>query len=405
MKQSKLPELQQRYRTALYSYFRITNLPAAYDAFLANPAEPPHFTYPKSVNEKEVKKRLANIRHDLADLGESDTEAREFLDRRLLETEILEMFLKLRVRPDGSRAEIKDYLNLQIGFYGKPSKELFEGIVNRLQAMAAARGGSQKFPLLTGLKVSDPAATLYYPKAETFQRFQSYFRKTLPGLHKVLDGIKKNEETAPVFERALAAIGAAGQGWKVEVLPDGQNINVSKHRKRVRVSGHWRPGPLLRLKQLVAHEIGCHVQRALYNAEGHELVAYPDEEGLAILCEQLMDGEFKQKRAMRYFALQLALGADGRPRNFSQTYQIVREAMQLIGYGGNEASRRAFHETARVFRGGFPELPGAVYIKDKVYLECSLKVWQKLEQQDISAKEFRSLFTGRDMMAKQEHNE
>jgi hypothetical protein len=88
----------------------------------------------------------------------------------------------------------------------------------------------------------------------------------------------------------------------------------------------------------------------------------------------------------------LASGLDGHPRDFCETFAALTQAFELLGNTQSEAADRAFYETVRAFRGGFPAVAGAVYSKDKIYLESNLRVWQHLAKKPLTVADFQAVF-------------
>jgi hypothetical protein len=379
---SELTHLQRHYRTALYSYFRVNNLPEAYKEFIKNPHKAPVFTYSKSVNVKSASLRLKHLKEDYQRHAEYSDDIKKFLDRRITETKALLLFARHKDEAKIDDHILTKYRRLQHELYGDVIPELFFGIKRRLNELGKS-------------SVRQPLPALYSPSKKTFDRYKQIFNSAFPELQTVIDSVPKgssfnSESIKKYIELGLRAIGADKAGWQVENSVPGTHIVVSKHSKKVLVGRHTSCGSAFRLKQILAHEIGTHVQKTLAADEYIKLNKH--EEGLAIVAEQLMSKNFFHKRTMRYYGLCLAMGVDNIPRSFSDTYKEVRSAMQELGYMEEEASKRAFYEVARIFRGGFPEVPGAVFLKDKVYLESNINIWKALEKQLLEPDQFKYLF-------------
>jgi hypothetical protein len=407
---NQLTAFQQRYRTALYTYLRIINLPQAHASFLNNPKTPPVFNYPPSVAARSAADRLDHLKNSLSKTSPKQTETYNFLKHRILETEILLLFCKMNEEPKQKNVKnLKRYSRLQSRLYGKVDKTLFVGIISNLQQIAIRKGVIS--PLISkvasNLSASAIDQSLYQPKLETFKAYKRLYENLWPELNEIINSAPDDshldvDSIKQLLERSLASIDASSRGWEVEMSPKGANISISKHRRRVLLSSHIQPRTFFRLKQIIAHEIGCHVNRSLHFHDFSEAIE-EEEEGLAIVLEQLMSKRFIHKRTMRYLALCLAQGLDsGIPRNFSETYEIMKQAFNILCMDHVEAEHRAFYETARIFRGGFPDVAGAVYIKDKIYLESNLKVWKRLEDSMLNKQSFSVLFQKNKTKMKQE---
>jgi hypothetical protein len=397
-----LEKLQKRYSSALYSYFRITNLLTSIEKFSADPTQPPVFHYTSSSTPEKAAQRIKNLKKELKsqDLDEASI---AFIDWRIAETKVLQKFWHLKQQKTGTSNMVNSYLAAQVELYGPVDERLFGGIIRYVRILSRRRGdryakAMRDIQELIGPYINDP---LFSPKEETFLYYKHQFADSFPELHHVLNGIRvaekySIEEIVQVFERALAAIGANLHGWRVVVVRGGANIIASKYKKKVIIGDRFHPRSSVRLKQVVAHEVGCHVQRALTDRQAWHYARFDEnDEGLAILLEQLFAKRFMYKRVLRYLAISLATGVDGKKRNFCEVYEILWRAAYIIGGNGPKtAKQQAFYETARAFRGGLPNVAGAAYIKDKIYLEGNIIVWEKLEAERLGLINFKRLFRG-----------
>jgi hypothetical protein len=114
------------------------------------------------------------------------------------------------------------------------------------------------------------------------------------------------------------------------------------------------------------------------------------------MIEQLVGTNFKTRRSYRYLAAGLGWGVFGRPMIFREAYEIIWRLMAISSkYNEKKAKGYAFDECYRVFRGGRPDLPGAVYLKDIVYFEADARIWSVLSQKKISYTDFVNIIEGR----------
>ncbi len=380
----QLQALKNHYRTALYTYFRINNLAEVYEQFQLDPNKTPVFTYSNSVSERAASRRLLHLKRDLAKYGQDDKDITVFLERRILETRILKRYCALNNKPDKvSQSDLDGYLSLQTKLYGEVSSDLYEGILSSLEDIAKKTSSNKK--------------QLPKPDKDTFRHYKELFNNAFPELNDIFASIpsKVNYPTNLILgllSQALISIDADKAGWAPQLISHGSHVVVAKHSRKVLISDQIKPHTALRLKQIIAHEIACHVQRTLGSSPATNSYFANDEEGLAIVLEQLVNNRFTHKRTMRYLALCLALGQGGQPRNFIDTYDVMLRAMLDLGNSEDKAKLKAFYETSRVFRGGFPEIAGGVYIKDKIYLESNLRVWEQLKENHLDKDRFERLF-------------
>ena len=406
-----LQGLKNTYSSALYSYFRVTNLEEAYEEFIKDPTKPPLFHYSDNMSLAVINKRLKKLHEILAGLDPANQAEIAFVEWRLAESLILQEFRKIYENGgDISPQKVNKYIADQMELYGDINLEIFGGVIRWLRVLANRRGPEYvKVMAQIQKRVGEyPDHILYVPKEATFLHYKRLFADGFPELHAVLSRVRRaeqysQEELVEVFEKALSAVDATQRGWRVVISSGGANVISAKYRQKVIIGSHYQPSSTPRLKQVVAHEIGAHVQRAISDTAGKKLASFDEnDEGLAVVVEQLYGHKFSYKRAQRYLAVCLAVGADGQKRNFSEVYDILWRAFYIASGDKKGAKKRAFYETARAFRGGIPAVPGMVYIKDKIYLEGNLIVWEKLEENLLGQREFRQLFKGHnDKVAKE----
>lgn len=399
----KLQKLQDKYPAALYSYFRVVNTKSALEKFVKNPKKPPVFVHHEKLSMQNVQKNLGLLIDDLKKTRYFTPEA-NFLNWRLAEYHILEQFCRLKTKKQITEHDKRAYLSAQYDLYGNLDASLFVNIFAYLRDKAIEQKKVKTFQKIKEeINIEPSRNSLSAPTNAVFVQYKNIFCQTNPELCQVLDSIpeRKKYESAEIkeyFAEALRAIGAEKHGWRVIRVRTGNNIVVSRFKKKILLPYTFSPKSALRLRQVIVHEVGGHVFRSL-SKEERDYNGFDDaEEGLAILLEQLVDDHFVHKRAMRYFAICLATGVDGKERDFIDVYQILLKAYIIIGYGPKSAQKAAFNETTRAFRGGLPAEPGVVYIKDKIYLEGNLKVWAALQKKQLTANEFRQLFGEHDNM-------
>ena len=392
--------LTKKYPAALYSYFRVTNLLDSFEKFMQSPAQAPKFSYSVRASEEKTRERLKNLKADRSDtsLGQKDI---TFIDWRVAEANVLLDFWWLKNAKRITEHDVNAYLAAQIELYGPMDASLFSGVLANIQRLAKQRGShcTQLLGEIDSLLGKHSKKLIYEPSPRTFNHYKKILPQAFPGLMAVINDVKdsKNYDDAAMvslFENALAAVGADKKGWSVRQATSGANIVTSKYRQQIVIGNNFKPLNNLRLKQVVLHEVGCHVQMALSHGADWRYPRYNEsDEGLAIILEQLLDERFVYKRALRYLAICLAAGIDGKKRNFVEVFEIMWRAVCIVGGQDTQtAKKQGFYETARAFRGGLPEVAGIAYIKDKVYLEGNIKAWQQLEAKRLSAQDFRELF-------------
>jgi hypothetical protein len=204
-----------------------------------------------------------------------------------------------------------------------------------------------------------------------------------------------DEEIRASFESALQSLSA--DGWVAVIDPKRAGISVNQEKKVVQVP----PGRKMltaELKGLIAHEIGTHTARRL-NGErtrlrllGLGLDRYEvGEEGITTLREQALAGEADDYSGFDgHFAISLASGLDGHPRDFRETYDILF-CYYLIknlarGIDAPEAEKKATNtawgRAVRTFRGTDSKTPGTCFTKDIIYREGNITIWETLHRKE-----------------------
>lgn len=401
-------ELQLKYPAAAYAFFRVTNAQTACAVFLKSGGTIlPRFRYSKYLSNRFIRDRKLQLESDMKSVQVAN-DAETFLRRRQKENNLLENFVALRELPATSltKENINNYQEIQRQLYGPLDGALFNGIISRLESMAKNSSDARRktrMSEITKMVKKTGNGRLYLPGPDTFIHYKSLWYEIDGDLHQLLDNIHIHRKYSPreitaLIRDGLDIIGAKRRGWTANLKGRGTKVAVSRYGKRVIVNQDISPKTSLRLKQIIAHELGAHVRRVM--ALESKLPTRPrsDEEGLGLLLEQLLAKRFMYKRTMRYLAIGLGYGLDGKPRDFKETYEILWRAMVVMGGDEKTAHERAFYETVRAFRGGLPEVAGMVYIKDKVYLESNIALWQFLGRKLLNQQEFEQLLDGRDTM-------
>lgn len=127
---------------------------------------------------------------------------------------------------------------------------------------------------------------------------------------------------------------------------------------------------------MVAHEIGTHVARRT-NGERSKLQLLGlgldryirAEEGIATYNQQLVEGAKEFAGVPRYLSVAVAKGVDGTPRDFRETFEVIKDYRLLSSIKKNTdaAAETAYNDCVRIFRGTTCNTPGAIYPKDMAY--------------------------------------
>jgi hypothetical protein len=187
------------------------------------------------------------------------------------------------------------------------------------------------------------------------------------------------------FENALTELKI--EGWNVVIEKDITAISVSQEKKLVRVP-EKRKLSEEKLSQLIAHEIKTHVlrrekgERSKLKLLGLGLDRYlSGEEGISTFEEQRIGGTDDFSGFDGHLATSLALGLDGRPRDFREVFNVLRDYFFLqskeqdLTKAWDKAKDKAWSRCVRTFRGTSSESKGICLTRDIVYREGNINTW------------------------------
>jgi hypothetical protein len=350
---------------AAYSYFRITNKAEQKRRFLDDDTYNPEFEYHDHFDIDIVQGHISRAVHDAS--------------KQSLELVLASINLQ-KEKP--SKAAKETFRSLNKSLYGAPNHDYVQAILGRIESRVTPESAELWDYVLKHVEYHGQTAQNIIPDHETFNTYRNYFRKynTLP--------LEKSDLTAGL-ERALKQTGLSDKGWTVHLLDDAIHARVDHLRKRVVIGEHYHPRTSKAAQRIIVHEVYGHALRGLQESMA-------ESEGVAILFEQLIGKRFKFRRAYRYLAATLGWGEAGGPRTFREVYEIIWRLMVIASrYTEENAKSHAFDECVRVFRGGRPDIAGAVFLKDIIYFDGNVAVWQKLEKEPLAYNEFVDVIEGR----------
>lgn len=355
-------------RTAAHNYFGILNFDEAKKLFLDNPSTPPAFEYPE-VEVEGLRKHMLSLPLDSS---------------AYKNIEIVVASLRLREQKD--QKSVKLFRRLNLDQYGPLQRDLAASILARAQRKATDKASEhvsfiqEQVPGVT----QEDFESYYRPPEALFMQLRKYFTHYLGS-----DAIFYHLSVQDALNSALEISGLTSEGWRVKLSNTRQPLFTS-HRDKVIVVGHnMQPRTTLGLSRMAIHEVYGHAKR------GPQKNVF-EAEGVATLLEQLINPSFRPVRTYRYLAAALGWGLLGEPMNFAGVHSVLWRVMVLGGlYDEQSAKSYAYDEAARVFRGGEPSLPGAVFLKDSVYYSANVSAWKSLEKQECSYDDFVAIIEGR----------
>jgi len=349
--------------TATHTYFRALNKYSQKQAFLEGAIEQPTFTYNPHWTLELIQERMKVVKNDPA------------ATKRL---KVVETSLRLRENPDALTA----FREANAAIFHAPTKELTEAIIWRISQNVSEPHKEEwdQVRLLLGSEITDGLSIS--PSEDTFQLYRSYLKRytTLPAVE---DTIKD------AFKSQLDSTGLSKKGWKLRVLKGDEHAHIHHHTQTISIGDQYKPRTSTAIRRIVIHEVIGHAIRGPQK----EL---SESEGFAIVLEQLTKSSFAPRRTYRYLAVALGWGVLGKPMTFREVYEILWRLMVVQSkYPGFEAKRHAFDECYRAFRGGRPDIAGAVYLRDTVYFDANIRMWAVLDAGKLSYNEFVDIIEGR----------
>jgi hypothetical protein len=294
--------------------------------------------------------------------------------------------------------------------YGDPSAETFQNLLSFLYkkitplvsgvdtvAQELAKNLLQKLPSVSAPTERDITCST----PEIFFLAQKYAAEYFAPLTALVNLQEEKVYTAPeiqaVFLQGLATLGFTE--WQVVISRSSKSaINTNNQQKTIFIP-EKREVDTETLRDLLVHEIGCHVSRQMNGAKlplkllSLGLAYYDNlEEGLATFSAQALHETFEDfAGAERTLSIGLALGLDGTPRDFRGVfeilvpyYQLMRQLDLTVDETGEElllgAREAAWLACVRTFRGTNCHAVGVCFTKDHIYREGNITAWQIFAQ-------------------------
>jgi hypothetical protein len=294
--------------------------------------------------------------------------------------------------------------------YGSPSVETFENLLcflhKKILPIIAGDDTVAKVLSKNLLKKLPPIHTpterdIHCSAPAAFLLAKKYAEEYFAPLTALVDTREEKTYTAPeiqtVFLRGLQVLGFTE--WQVVISRSSKSaINTNNQQKTIFIP-EKREVDTETLRDLLVHEIGCHVSRQMNGEKlplkllSLGLANYDNlEEGLATFSAQVLHENFEDfAGAERTLSIGLALGLDGAPRDFRGVFEILVPYYQLMRYldptvdetgdallvGAREA---AWLACVRTFRGTDCHTPGICFTKDHIYREGNIIAWQTFSQ-------------------------
>ncbi|MBD3362672.1 DUF1704 domain-containing protein [Candidatus Dojkabacteria bacterium] len=368
--------------------------------FLAGEVRNPTFDYPRlSIPQLiQTEENLLALKKALIDAEENEIVKEAY--RWKLNSEIMSVRL-IMASATGDMEMFKKYTE---AVYGEPSMDIFAHFVNRIRTelnQDEETANEELAEAIHNLKSVLPeelpkAKIITLPSEEVVKKAQ---KQTLDEMQKLIELTRDKKYYSPVdiqkeFRRAIETLNA--DKWDV-VIDDETNrtaLAVSSKDEKVYVPAN-RATVHDELQELILHEIGTHVKRRV-EGERSKLMLLGSGldrhekggEGVATMREQALRGKVKSFAGEElHFAISLAYGLDGNPRDFRDVFEVMTKLYEykFIKNGINKklakiaAEDNAWKTCTRVFRGTDCKTPGTAFTKDIIYAKGNIDIWNVIQ--------------------------
>ena len=229
------------------------------------------------------------------------------------------------------------------------------------------------------------------------------------------DDVRYNvTQCVDIMNNALEAGGLANCGWVVVENSNKSNPSTNQAKKSIFLPSNTNRNAS-ELRRLIIHEQEVHARRAQNGAESKlkpitlGTADYMEaEEGLGVILECAVDGNLNNpsfdRARNRYIVAGLAIGADGKPRDAREVYEIVWRMISIQQSADDEvndadvkdAKNKAYTHVENAYRGTQFWMKGVIYTKLKVYYEGLAKNAQYfMNNIDNLDEDFEGLFIGK----------
>lgn len=350
---------------APHNYFAIYNLQAERREFLASEVTEPSFMYGPLFNKPRVNEYLAQV------------------PPYSIAAKSLAVVLAAARLQDDEKGALEAFRQANLQLTHAPQKEYVMAIFNRISQKVTPQTQYLWSEVLEMAGQVTTSQVMAIPSSELFDRYRSYLERyiTVP--------MTSEQSIVELIEAHLESTGLRSKGWSVKLRQGAGAAHTNHYAKWISIGERYRPRTALAKSLIVVHEVYGHALR------GQQLSA-SESEGFAIVLEQLVDSRFKYRRSYRYLAVALGWGVIGKAMSFRQVFEILWRVMVIRGgYTRRSARIYAFDECCRAFRGGRPDIPGAVFLKDSVYFDANIAMWNVLIDRELSYNEFIDTIEGR----------
>jgi len=356
---------QASYPVASHSYFHVTNKAEQKQRFLNSETVNPTFAYRDMFDTLVVQGRL-------------DEAVQENVEKSL---KLVLAGIRIQ-KAEPSEAELQEFRTCNTDLFQAPTLDLVAAIFGRVSQLVS-KDTAELWQYVTAHVPINIETRAVAPSQRDFMIYKNYLERYID------TSISREGSLVDELHHTLETTGLKSKGWSVKLVDDASHARVNHHEKTIRIGREYKPRTLKAKKRIALHEVYGHALRGPQQS-------LAESEGFAIVLEQLLDERFKFRRAYRYLAVALGWGVDGKQRDFRDVHEIIWRLMVIVsGYAPHDAKSYAFDECVRAFRGGRPDIAGAVYLKDAVYLVANITIWDRLCKDKLEYNDFIDIIEGR----------
>lgn len=392
------------------------NIEEGRQLFLSGNERIPSYVYPKleGLNPIEDLVAISAERNLLSkSLDENSVEyiaCSQYADRYMLVHEMIAAAQELHSEDTEKVESAKSaFMELNEQLYGTPDEATYRSL---LQEVAEIRSTPEtehvKDELLALLpELGENSRERFKPSDETVKKMGEIAEYMYGGMlaHVPVEQEEFNaQEIADIFQEIITdEFGEAAKDWTVKLSPNAA-ISVAASEKTVKVPENRKPVTNEALRGLVAHELGVHMLRALNGAETNLPILatglsdyYDSEEGLGMVMEQAVKGEYQEAGVAHYIIAGL-MHFD--QKDYRDTYEIMSRVKYLQAVDSGEPADATTREESQIaaeksvlrIARGTNSLP---WFKDLAYYNGAMKMWQRFEETSGDFESFMLTFLGK----------
>ncbi len=370
--------------------------------FLSNEVHNPNLTYPKlnKFNASAIEQQFLKLKEHIK------TDTLNETVRKLYLWKINEKIAENRMLQAAKNRDDRKFIRYSKFINGSPDKKIFDYTLSTLLvdvqkalndnsnilAQEAAKRLQQEFSshlnLLDNitLQTTEPTSNILSLKYKD-EEFQT------PAMNSITienaDKKYSDQEIVIEFTRALNEYKLSD--W--DVIIDDTKTAISVGNKKIIIPKDKELSKL-QLHGLIAHEIGVHARRSTNGKRTRlkilkfGLDRSKDDEGVAMYEQQKITGMRDFAGFDGYFAISLAMGMDGKKRDFRDVFDVLTDYYIIRGNTLIEAQNKAWNRCVRTFRGTTGNTPGACFTKDLFYRENNIGIWNLVKQNSSEVRRF-----------------